>query len=434
MLGHREDLMMAGQGKLKRSKEQAVFPYLLFMVLLALMFIPEYPVMGAANVIYSWRVGVGLRLVDIIILGLFAFWAVAYRQRGSIAIFPRHFGVSLYFLGFGWLLAFVYGWLGGGENLFFDWRSILLGVLIAWMVSDTFARTNRFDLLASWFLRAFTLWASYLLLAYALGGGVVMATLGGRTPTFDGPTLSIFNFAVALSLAILLGPRSDMKRLALITLCVSMPLVIIAFRRTYWGELLMVLPLVMLLRGHVRKLVPLIALLGLILGALFNGLGPSRVVDRVQSMNPFVTSSVAASTNEDHVNDILDAWDVVRNSPFFGLGLGRPYETTRIANWKSESWGVHNAILHVWVRYGLIGLFGYVLWHWRVLVGWWHAVKQNGEDGGSLQSIRTAALAWTFSSFVVSLFFTPWPYGSLQLMVLHGTLWGLLLLRRARLI
>ena len=80
--------------------------------------------------------------------------------------------------------------------------------------------------------------------------------------------------------------------------------------------------------------------------------------------------------NADHVLDIADAWDQVRQSPVMGIGLGTSYPTWRIKNWKTESVMVHNAPLHVWLKYGLAGLVCY-LWFHLALLRWLTAGRKH---------------------------------------------------------
>ena len=123
--------------------------------------------------------------------------------------------------------------------------------------------------------------------------------------------------------------------------------------------------------------------------------------------------------------------NAVKASPILGLGQGKPYRTTRILDWKTESWMVHNAPLHVWIRYGLLGLLAYFWWHAayfqylnRLRVRW--RLIHDG-DGRSTSALLVATLAWSVGLFVIGLFFSEWSYTSLQRMVLIGTLWGLTL-------
>ena len=55
--------------------------------------------------------------------------------------------------------------------------------------------------------------------------------------------------------------------------------------------------------------------------------------------------------------------DQVHRHPVMGIGLGRSFQTQRIRDWKEESVMVHNAPLHVWLKYGLMGLVCYVWFH-----------------------------------------------------------------------
>ena len=52
-----------------------------------------------------------------------------------------------------------------------------------------------------------------------------------------------------------------------------------------------------------------------------------------------------------------------------GIGLGTSYPTWHIRHWKPESVMVHNAVLHVWLKYGLAGLLCY-LWFHVALLRW----------------------------------------------------------------
>ncbi len=51
------------------------------------------------------------------------------------------------------------------------------------------------------------------------------------------------------------------------------------------------------------------------------------------------------------------------NRRLMGIGVGTSYPTWRIRNWKSESVMVHNAPLHVWLKYGIAGLICYLWFH-----------------------------------------------------------------------
>ena len=136
--------------------------------------------------------------------------------------------------------------------------------------------------------------------------------------------------------------------------------------------------------------------------------------------------------NPDHVGEVLDAWEQVQQHPVMGIGLGHSFATLRIQDWKEESVMVHNAPLHVWLKYGLLGLVCYVWFH-LAMFRWLYRrmrvapkdpqtqVAQLGREKFSSlgmtrkeASIVGAALTYLVALFVVSLGFTPWPYSSLQ--------------------
>lgn len=92
---------------------------------------------------------------------------------------------------------------------------------------------------------------------------------------------------------------------------------------------------------------------------------------------------------------------------------------------------VHNAPLHVWMKYGLMGLACYVWFHIAVFRWLWRTQKQSSIEkmqfhrvgvmrrraASSLAVacvITSAALAYLAAQFVVTLGFAPWPYSSLQ--------------------
>ena len=105
----------------------------------------------------------------------------------------------------------------------------------------------------------------------------------------------------------------------------------------------------------------------------------------------------------------------MQRSPIFGIGLGTSYETWHIRNWKSESVMVHNAPLHVWLKYGIAGLFCY-LWFHVALLRWLYR-RMRAEDG-SQHAFTAAVFCYLLAQFLLTLGFAPWPYSELQHTVL----------------
>ena len=188
-------------------------------------------------------------------------------------------------------------------------------------------------------------------------------------------------------------------------------LVLLSFRRTYWGELAIGSFILLLLqRRRFRNLAvagTMLCLAALVLGKPF--------ADRVQSLDVMQMDGEFSADNSDHVHDLEDAWDQVRQSPLLGIGVGTSYPTWRIRNWKNESVMVHNAPIHVWLKYGLAGLIFY-LWFHIALLGWlYRRSKYSGEKYAKFLSVAFAFLA---AQFVMTLGFAPWPYSELQLTTL----------------
>jgi O-antigen ligase len=151
---------------------------------------------------------------------------------------------------------------------------------------------------------------------------------------------------------------------------------------------------------------------------------------RAESMNPLADRSTYAVTNADHVGDVLDALDVVKEHPVLGVGLGRPYRTNRIRDWKTESWEVHNGLVHVWVFYGLLGLIAYISFH--VSLFRWLKRLQATQPDPRVRAFCQAGLAYVIGQFGVSCAFSPWFYGSLQADVLIFFVLGSLLFLHQR--
>jgi O-antigen ligase len=98
-----------------------------------------------------------------------------------------------------------------------------------------------------------------------------------------------------------------------------------------------------------------------------------------------------------------------------GIGLGTSYRTWHIRNWKTESVMVHNAPLHVWLKYGIAGLLGYVWFH-LALLRWIY--RRARAPTARNHAFLSAAFAYLTAQFVLTLGFAPWPYSELQLTTL----------------
>ena len=385
---------------------------MVMLPLFSLIVLPEY-VQGMGDpetksILYRVTIG-PLRIVDVLLLGMVAAHGIAWAGSRRLRL---HFPRALAAPGLGFLaaitLAMTYGWMLGGTNLFFDWRALALGigmyVLFAmWVQTPAEARWAMYLFAGYMALRIGLLYASFL-----SGGGDVI--VGMRIPLFDGPTLSAVVFTAVLALWMSDCAHGRWRKLLWIGLSMAAyVLVLLCFRRTFWAELGVATGLLLLLQRHKRGRKLLVATVALATAALT--LGPA-FYERMQSLD-FTTDdeSEFSQGNPDHVGEVLDAWEQVSRQPLLGIGLGRSYPTLRIQEWKEESVMVHNAPLHVWLKYGLAGLACYVWFHFA-LVRWLR--RRHRALLPPDQVWPGAALVYLAAQFAVSMGFTPWPYSSVQ--------------------
>ena len=209
---------------------------------------------------------------------------------------------------------------------------------------------------------------------FARGGGDVI--VGMRIPVFDGPTLSAIVFTAVFALCLSDAPGSRGGALIWsIWSAAAYVLVLLCFRRTFWTQLGVATLLLLMLktRRRVRKL--MLATLAVVIVA--TALGPA-FYERMQSMDFTQDESEFSQGNPDHVGEILDAWEQLKQDPVLGIGLGTSFQTVRIQGWKEESVMVHNAPLHVWLKYGLLGLVCYLWFHAALLRWLWRKCRQGG--------------------------------------------------------
>lgn len=384
---------------------------LVLVPLFALVMVPEYVqgVSDPAGKSLLYLVSFGrLRLIDLLLLGLIALhllaWCVSRRLRVPS---PRRLRAPALGMMAAILVALGYGWSMGGTNLFFDWRALALGAglyvcFALWLRSDG-------DL--QWAAVLFSLIMAgriaWLLARYAMGGGDVL--MGVRIPEFDGPTLSATVFTAVLAMArVDVCPNWRQAALWGALAAASSLLVLLCFRRTYWAELSVAALLLLLLdkRHRVRK--ALLLLSGVMAVGLW--LGPA-FYQRIQSLDVTMSDTEFSQDNADHVGDIADAWEQIRQTPVLGIGLGRSYPTSRIQGWKPESVMVHNAPLHVWIKYGVLGLACYLWFH----LSMFRELRRRARGlAGGRRVWPAAALVYLSAQFLVSIGFTPWPYSALQ--------------------
>jgi O-Antigen ligase len=390
--------------------------------LFCLILLPEY-VQGLSDpntksILYRATIG-PLRLVDVLLLVIIFLHAIAWAGSRRLRIEVPKF-LALPALGF--LLTIVtavlYGALHGGSNLFFDWRALALAIGIYTVFSIWLSDPQPADFAIHLFAAFMALRIAWILADFFTGGGDLL--VGVRIPVFDGPTLSAVVFTALLS-ACLADVAPRWPALFWTSLCAAAYLlVLLSFRRTFWAELGLGTLFLLLSQRERRGRKLLLAAASLLAVAAL--LGPA-FYQRVQSMDFTRDETEFSQGNPDHVGEVLDAWEQVQRNPVMGIGLGRSFQTLRIQDWKEESVMVHNAPLHVWLKYGLLGLVCYAWFHFA-LFRWLWRQRQISRAAPLRPAYQTraawlgATLAYLAAQIVVSLGFTPWPYSSLQSTIL----------------
>ena len=384
--------------------------------LFSVIFIPEFTRDGTGNTVSFWytKAVAGFRFVDLAILLLASCHIAALGcSRAKTVGFPRRLALpGLAFLGCVGI-AIAYGNLRGGSNFFFDWRGLALGIGLYFVWSFWMQKPCDLDFAVRWFA---VYMAGRIALLYVLfAAGYRDTLLGVSIPIFDGPALSCIVFTGLLAFRYQEGTKQPIAKLFWCGLAAAAyVIVLLCFRRTYWGELGVGTAILLLLRKRHRLrnaafLGATLCVAAIVLGNSFSS--------RIQSLDVTSADTEFSADNADHLLDIADAWDQVRQSPVMGIGLGTSYPTWRIKNWKTESVMVHNAPLHVWLKYGLAGLACY-LWFHVALLGWLYRQSKSRTSNAFL----SAVFAYLAAQFAMTLGFAPWPYSELQLTTLMSFL------------
>lgn len=387
---------------------------LFFCLLFSIIFAPEFSREGVAtagSIIYSKAIG-GFRFIDlaIIILAFLHILCLCCLRRTRLS-FPR----SLVVPGMAFLVcitsAIGYGISRGGSNFFFDWRGLALGVSMYVVWASWLQSSDDVAFAIAVFATYMAMRVGFLYLLYAAGYRDTL--LGVTVPVFDGPVLSGIVFVALLALSCQDGAQNQRQRFrALCLAAAASVMVLLSMRRTYWGELGIGL-LILLILGKRHRLRSLIVMgAALVVAATVLG---TNFSSRVRSFDLTRNDTQFSADNADHLYDLIDAWDEVRQSPLMGIGLGTSYTTWHIRNWKPESVMVHNAPLHVWLKYGMGGVLCYFWFHLALLRWLYLSVRARG---GVHRGFLSAAFAYLAAQFLVTLGFAPWPYSELQLTVL----------------
>ena len=312
------------------------------VTLFSIVFLPEFARDGTSTTgvsVYAKLAG-GFRFVDLAILFLAFCHLVCHGCLRCKALrFPRSLaGPGIAFLGCIAIAAY-HGSTRGGSNLFFDWRGLALGIALYlvwsfWLRDDRRCRRSHPGVCA--------LLGSANRLALCPIRRWLSRQLA-RCPDSDLRRTGAFVLRLCRAPRLELSAErvSGFEKLGWCCLALGAYLmVLLCFRRTYWGELAVgTFLLLMMQRRHRLRNVALMAGM-LTVAACVTGASFSH---RIQSLIVTSDDTEFSADNANHLYDLMDAWYEVRQSPVMGIGLGTSYRTWHIRNWKTESVMVHNA-------------------------------------------------------------------------------------------
>lgn len=339
----------------------------------------EFGADGPASFWFEARVA-GIPLPYLALVGVLALaspWIIG-APRVSVAFRLRRLRMW-HMVVLAWLAIAVSLFLGivqRASELFADWRNIVVICLVACSVARWLANERWKGLVLVDLAVGIGLAALLPLIRWVGGGGSnVFST---RTPVFELSRLFLACYSAivltgiwAYGLSAVSKARGVLIRTAAIS---SSLLVLLSFRRTFWITLVVGIPAMMWLmrrRGYLRRrrLLGIAAVAGALVAVTLVSLGPEKVWTRIGSINPGTDrmENEFSVSNPDHLNDIIDAVRVIGRNPLFGFGIGRFYQTQLIQEWKTTSFEVHDPFVHVWLKFGLLGLVAYAGYYWSAI-------------------------------------------------------------------
>lgn len=372
-------------------------------------------------------VALQLTLVELFTLVIVLFPAVVGRGRLAEARLPAGLAMAL-IIGALVLVGSIWNGLNHGSHAHFgDWKALALGLGLWCSLTRGACRTRAGrSALAAVFISVTGAWAVWLLVAFVFRGGVVVPVLG-TISVWDHPTLEFMTACSVLCSWLLFNQSASYSTRLLWYVGTAAPglVVLLSFRRFAWIELIFGTILVILLSGrnagsksHALGWAT-IALSCLMLAVV---LGPSEQSFGRRLTSIYTTGSTAkggsyAGTNQSHLNDIRDAWDVVRRKPILGLGTGATYVGERTTRWKDVSGMVHNGPLDVWIKFGIAGLLLYIFGMSTIFIRTFNQIRLDPYAGG--------VLAFLLAQCVITTTVFTWPFDTLAGSVLFFTLVGL---------
>jgi hypothetical protein len=396
----------------------------------------------------SFWFGPQFRGIPVVYPAVVGLLGILFMFLGRPAVFPiiprlKSLGLWAWVVG-GWAalaLAIAVAIVTGAPDLFADWRNFVLTILVIlviapWLSEKEWKRQALGDLVI-----AYGVAGVFLLVRWLLGGGDVI--FDQRVTVFYWPHLFVMTFAAVAGAMMVLAtigaspasseasrgamsrPWSARSSWVLGSSVVCTLVIMLSFRRSFWLAWAVGMFVVLVIAWNRRQLtsrnvmaVGVTVTIGFV--ALFVAMGTEAVLDRFESFLPSSSGDYSA-TNEDHVNDVVEAFRAISDEPILGVGIGRTYPTPSLAHWKVRSFEVHNAVVHAWLKFGIVGMIVFLGFHLQ----WIRSLLRPVQDL-EFDAVRAGLAAYIISQFANTLVQT-WVYGRVQMAIHMGVLLAVVL-------
>jgi hypothetical protein len=404
----------------------------------------EFELGGETSFWFGYRVR-GIPLVYPAVAGLLGLAFMFLHRPGAFSIVARlkSLGLWAWVVG-GWAslaVAIAVALATGAPELFADWRNFVLSILVIlviapWLSGREWKREAFGDLVI-----AYGAVGTFILARWLLGGGDEI--FDQRVTVFYWPHLFLMTYAAVVGAMMVLatigtsasgwyventegsGKWTGRSASILGSTVICTIVIMLSFRRSFWLAWGVGMFVVLVVAWNRRQLtsrnvmvVGVTVTIGFVV--LFVAMGTDAVLDRFESFLPSSSGDYSA-TNEDHVNDIVEAFRAISDEPILGVGIGRTYATPSLAHWKARSFEVHNAVLHAWLKFGLVGMIVFLGFHLQWIRSMLRPIQDTAYDAA-----RAGVAAYIVSQFANTIVQT-WVYGRVQMAIHMGVLLAIVL-------
>lgn len=250
--------------------------------------------------------------------------------------------------------------------------------------------------------------------------GIINTSLGGSSDpnsiTAGGASvaLAFFDsaspFVMVVALAVIMvralwGPAT--RRLPL-ALAAVLPLagLLLSVRRAMWLDLLVAAAIILAVsvRGRRRTLISALGVVLVVFLAFFAlGRSSPAYAERLQSITSVFSQDTSDANVRSRQIETRAVWRNIKQQPILGIGLTAPYKADLQFEFQNTTY-LHNNVLWVWLKFGLLGLLALVWMIWRTITTGLQAgatlaaTRRLSESQGAL-----AAMAVTCGFFVAML-------------------------------